>query len=211
VTGLRERKKAETRRRIQQQALRLFRTKGYEATTVEEIASAAGVSHMTFFRYFPNKHAVVESDDYDPMIAEIIRARPAGEEPLTAIRRALVGALHAMPAAEQATVLARAQLILGEPALRARQVESQRTTRDLFAAAIADRGDALPAFERQVLAAAALSTLLVAIDEWAAHNGAEKLADLVDRAFAALSPPDPGDRSAAVPRAEPHGPPPAQP
>ena len=190
MTGLRERKKAETRRNIQQHALRLFQTKGYEGTTVEEIAAAAGVSHMTFFRYFPNKHAVVENDDYDPMIAELIRSRPAGEEPLTAIRRALVGALQAMPAAEQTTVLARARLILSEPALQARQVESQRTTRELFAAAIAHREDALPAFERQVLAAAALSALAAAIDEWAAHNGAENLADLVDRAFAALSRPN---------------------
>ncbi|MEV4641248.1 TetR family transcriptional regulator [Actinoplanes sp. NPDC049548] len=192
MTGLRERKKAETRRRIQQHALHLFRTKGYEATTVEEIAAAAGVSHMTFFRYFPSKHAVVENDDYDPVIAELIRSRPASEDPLTAIRRALAGALRAMPDAELATVLARARLILGEPALRARQIESQRTTRELFAAAIADRGDAPPAFERQVLAAAALSTLAVAIDEWAAHDGAENLADLVDRAFAALSAVRPG-------------------
>ena len=192
MTGLRERKKAETRRTIQQHALHLFQTKGYEATTVEEIASAAGVSHMTFFRYFANKHAVVENDDYDPIIAELIRSRPAHEEPLTAIRRALVGALRAMPAAEQATILVRARLILGEPALRARQVESQRTTRELFAAAIADRGDALRAFDRQVLAAAALSALTVAIDEWAAHDGAPELADLVDRAFAALCRPDPG-------------------
>jgi AcrR family transcriptional regulator len=208
VSGLRERKKAETRRSIQQHALHLFQTKGYEATTVEEIASAAGVSHMTFFRYFPNKHAVVENDDYDPMIAELVRSRPACEEPLTAIRHALVGALQAMPAAEQTTILARARLILGEPALRARQFESQRTTRDLFAAAIADREDALPAFERQVLAAAALSALAVAIDEWAAHNGAEKLADLVDRAFAALSRPDP---SSAALRAERQRRSPAQP
>jgi AcrR family transcriptional regulator len=186
VSGLRERKKTETRRRIQQHALRLFQAKGYEATTVEEIAAAAGVSHMTFFRYFPNKPAVVENDDYDPMIAELIRSRPAAEEPLTAIRRALVGALRAMPVAEQATILSRARLILGEPALRARQIESQRTTRELFAAAIADRDDPPPAFHRQVLAAAALSTLAVAIDEWAAGNGADELADVVDRAFAVL-------------------------
>lgn len=39
--------------RIQEHALRLFLRQGYDATTVEEIASAAGVSHMTFFRYFP--------------------------------------------------------------------------------------------------------------------------------------------------------------
>ncbi|MDQ2880987.1 MAG: TetR family transcriptional regulator [Actinomycetota bacterium] len=81
--------KAETRRRIQQHALRLFLSKGYESTTVGEIAAAAGVSHMTFFRYFPTKEAAVESDDYDPLIAELISRRPPEEEPLIALHRAL--------------------------------------------------------------------------------------------------------------------------
>jgi AcrR family transcriptional regulator len=58
------RKKAETRHRVQDHAVRLFLRQGYDATPVEEIASAAGVSHMTFFRYFATKEAVVESDDY---------------------------------------------------------------------------------------------------------------------------------------------------
>src|SRR4029450_11623818 len=141
MTGLRERKKAETRRAIQEHALRLFLENGYDATTVEEIAAAAGVSHMTFFRYFATKHAVVEDDDYDPAIAALIPARPADEDPLPAIRQALTGALRVMPAAEMSTVLVRARLILGVPALRARQVEAQRTTRQLFAGAIIDRGD----------------------------------------------------------------------
>jgi AcrR family transcriptional regulator len=190
VTGLRERKKAETRRAIQEHALRLFLANGYEATTVEEIAAAAGVSHMTFFRYFPSKHAVVESDDYDPVIADAIRARPPGEAPLTAIGAALAGALRMMPASEAAVVLARTRLILGVPALRARQSESLRTTRELFAAAIADRptGPAT-AFEREVLAAVALSALTVAIERWATDDGREQLADLVDRAFTALTSP----------------------
>lgn len=187
MSGLRERKKAETRRVIQEHALRLFLAKGYDNTTVEEIAAAAGVSHMTFFRYFSTKHAVVENDEYDDVIAAMIRARPAGEAPLTAIRRALVTALRAMPAAEQETVLVRARLILGVPALRARQIESQRTTRELFATAISDRGDTLTEFDRRVLAATALSVLSVAIDEWAAHDGDRPLADLVDCAFETLS------------------------
>ncbi len=75
--GLRERKKAQTRQRIQEQALRLFLDKGYDATTVQEVAAAAEVSHMTLFRHFRSKEALVESDDYDPMIAKLIRARPA--------------------------------------------------------------------------------------------------------------------------------------
>jgi AcrR family transcriptional regulator len=186
MTGLRERKKAETRRAIQGHALRLFLDRGYDATTVEEIAAAAGVSHMTFFRYFPSKRAVVENDDYDPVLAAAIRARPAGEDPLTAIRRALVGALGAMPAAERETTRIRARLILSVPELRAGQIESQRTTRALLAEAIADRGTgAESALQRGVLAAVALAVLSVALEEWAAGT-ADDLAELVDCAFEAL-------------------------
>lgn len=83
------------------------------------------------------------------------------------------------------TVLTRARLINGVPALRARQIDAQRSTRALFAEATAGRGDLSP-FERQVLAAAALTALTVAIDEWAAGDGQQRLPDLIDCAFAVL-------------------------
>jgi AcrR family transcriptional regulator len=186
VSGLRERKKAETRRSIQEHAVRLFLAKGYDDTTVEEIAAAAGVSHMTFFRYFANKAAVVESDDYDPMIAEVIRNRPPDEPPLTAIRTALTTALRAMPENERGVLLTRTRLILSVPALQARRLESAQVTRALFAAAIADRNPRIGDFDRQVLAAAALAALSVALEEWASIDGSRSPADLVDAAFAAL-------------------------
>jgi AcrR family transcriptional regulator len=68
--GLRERKKAKTRAAIQEQAMRLFRERGYEATTVEQIAEAAEVSPSTFFRYFPTKEAVVMYDVLDQILIE---------------------------------------------------------------------------------------------------------------------------------------------
>src|SRR5262245_30659081 len=89
MTDWRARKKAETRRALQEHALRLFVEHGYEATTVERIAAAAGVSHMTFFRYFPTKEDVVAADDYDPMIEELIRSRPESEHPIERVRAAM--------------------------------------------------------------------------------------------------------------------------
>ena len=55
----RERKKRETRRRLMETALRLFREHGYDATTVEEITEAADVAKGTFFNYFETKEAVL--------------------------------------------------------------------------------------------------------------------------------------------------------
>ena len=85
----RARKKAATKQAIQEHALRLFAEKGYDATTVEEIAAAAGVSHMTFFRYFPRKEDVVEYDEYDPLLEDLVAARPSDEPPLVALHRAI--------------------------------------------------------------------------------------------------------------------------
>ena len=96
-TGLRERKKARTRTEIQRQALKLFRERGYEATTVSQIAEAAEVSESTFFRYFPTKEDVVIWDEYDPVATDLVEARPAGEPPaqwFRAVIRETMGGLY---------------------------------------------------------------------------------------------------------------------
>jgi AcrR family transcriptional regulator len=180
--SLRERKKAETRQRIQEHAMRLFLEHGYDATTVEEIAAAAGVSPMTFFRNFPTKDDVVATDDYDPLMAELIRARPADEHPVERIRTTVRGGLEAVYARDRDTILARTRLIQTTPALRARVLDNQRATERLFASALGDPDD-LPT---RVLAAACVAALTTAVIEWAEHPEREELPALVDRAFAAL-------------------------
>src|SRR5215211_6653518 len=87
--GLRERKKARTRADIQRQALRLFRERGYEATTVSQIAEAAEVSESTFYRYFPAKEDVVFWDELDPLVFEALRAQPAELSTIRALRNAI--------------------------------------------------------------------------------------------------------------------------
>jgi AcrR family transcriptional regulator len=181
--SLRERKKAETRARIQEEAMRLFLAQGYDATTVDEIAEAAGVSHMTFFRNFPAKEDVVATDDYDPMMAELIRARPDREPPVERVRATVMAGLAAVYARDRATILARAQLIQSTPALRARIVDNQRATEAVFAAGLGDPDD----YETRVLASACVGALVTAVREWAEHPERAELPELVDRAFAALA------------------------
>jgi AcrR family transcriptional regulator len=187
VSGLRERKKAQTRRTIQEHALGLFLEQGYERTTVAEIAEAAGVSPMTFFRYFPTKEDVVEYDEYDPVLAELVVARPADEPPLAALGGALATALAGLGDDELATVLVRTRLVLRTPALRARRSASEAATRDLFAGALATRaGRGEPTLDHRVVAAAIVATLTTALETWVAEDGRRHLGRVVGDAFAAL-------------------------
>lgn len=91
--GLRELKKARTRAAIQREALRLFRERGYEATTVEQVAQAAEVAHTTVFRYFPTKEDLVISDEADPLIFASLRAQPPELTPVQALRAAMLDVL----------------------------------------------------------------------------------------------------------------------
>lgn len=61
--GLRERKRASTRARLERVSLELFSEFGFDETTVDEIAAAAGVSRITVFRYFKSKDAIVFAAD----------------------------------------------------------------------------------------------------------------------------------------------------
>jgi AcrR family transcriptional regulator len=89
--GLRERNKLRRHEQITEAALRLFAERGFEGTTIDEIAAAADVSRRTFFRYFARKEDVIV--DWKRRTADELRdaldARPPGEAPLEAVHRAL--------------------------------------------------------------------------------------------------------------------------
>jgi len=191
--SLREYKKAMTRAALQEQALRLFLAKGYDATTVEEIAAAAGVSHMTFFRYYPTKEDVVLSDDYDALIVQGIRERPVGEPAVLKIRQSIRQGLDQVYLANRDSLLARTRLIIGTPALRARLWGQQRATEALLAAELVASGnfgnqeDDIYHLRVRVIASACLAAIVTAVEVWAETNGTSELPDLIDRALTSLA------------------------
>ncbi|MFG1669846.1 TetR family transcriptional regulator [Streptomyces sp. Y7] len=89
---LRERKKQRTRDALLRTALELFTSRGYEHTTVDDIAAAVDVSQRTFFRYFAGKEeaALALQDMTVAHFLDAVRARPPHEPPLEALRQAVL-------------------------------------------------------------------------------------------------------------------------
>src|SRR3712207_3627225 len=86
--GLRERKKQRTRETIVDAAFRLFAERGYDATTIADIAAAADIAPRTFFGYFPTKEAVVFHDKETTVrgLRERIEGRDDAETAMDAMR-----------------------------------------------------------------------------------------------------------------------------
>lgn len=161
--------------------MRLFLERGYDKTTVAEVAEAAEVSAMTVFRHFPAKEHLVLQDDYDPVIAERIRARPAGEPVLRKIAMSLLDGLAELPPRPR-LVLDRTRLILETPALRARLWENQYATQRLIVESLPDEDP----FEVEVAAAACLAAAATAVMRWAEQDGRRALADVMAEALGVL-------------------------
>jgi AcrR family transcriptional regulator len=101
--GKREANRRATRAALEQAAQKLFAERGFAATTVSDIATAAGVTERTFFRYFTGKEELILDDVLAgmPLLQQAIRDRPASEPPLLAVARAAKTLLAA--AGDQAT------------------------------------------------------------------------------------------------------------
>ncbi len=184
----RQRKKTATRGRIRACALRLFSEQGYDATTVEQVAAAAGVSHMTFFRYFPTKEDVALSDGHDPLIASLIAQTPATQPLVQRIQTALLQGLRQVYDADRDTMLAQNRLIVATPALLARLWSDQMAAQHLILQALGTgHWDAQHKFQARVTVAACLAAASTAVLTWVENNGTPELPELIAQAFDTLT------------------------
>ena len=142
--GLRERKKERTREMIRAHAMRLFRTQGYEATTVQQIIDEVEISESTFFRYFPTKGDVVLSDDFDPIIVAAFQRQPAALTPIQALRGAFHEAFGSLQPEQIAEQTDRMDMMLAVPELRAAMLEQFAAAWRLLCSLFAERAGRSP-------------------------------------------------------------------
>lgn len=177
-----------SRGELERIALHLFVTDGFEETTVEDIATAAGIGRRTFFRYFDSKNDVVWGDFEHELrrMRAWFAACPPDIPMMDALRQAIVAFNHLEPAQIHAH-RQRMSLILEVPALQAHSTLRYAAWRAVVAGFVARRlGRPEDALVPQAIAYAALGTAVAAYDQWLRQEEGD-LDTLLDQALRALA------------------------
>ncbi len=184
IGGLRERKRQETFERIAETGLRLFVENGYEATTLEAIAAASGISRRTFFYYFESKEEILQhfqGSGFHEALGPTLLAISPDQDPLDAVRDCVLGLVSRYETPQALTIdrlqrscdmLRRQKLVIFD------EIEAK-----IFAALQEvwpqpDRREAL-----QVVAMAAVGAMRLGMDAWRRDDGKRPIAAYVREAF----------------------------
>ncbi|MFG1694988.1 TetR/AcrR family transcriptional regulator [Nonomuraea sp. NPDC049309] len=161
--GLREQKKRETRQAISDHATQLFLERGFDRTTIADIAAAARVAKMTVTNYFPRKEdlAFDYHEEFVAGPASTLARRPAGEPALAAMRREYLAALERHDAIIGFTGPAFARMIADSPTLVARLRELHDLREEALAEQLAGEMPGDPVGARAVAAQLAAADRLI--------------------------------------------------
>jgi mycofactocin system transcriptional regulator len=187
-TGHPGRRRATSRAELEQVAFALFAVRGFDATTVDEIAAAAGIGRRTFFRYFPSKNDIpwgAFEDELERMRVRLKACPP--EVPLAdAIRVALIDFNRVAP--EQVPLHRRRMaLILRVPTLLAHSTLRFTAWREVVAEFVAERtGRRQDDLAPQAVAHAVLGVAVAAYEHWLDDQGSD-LPALLDDAMREFS------------------------
>ena len=187
-TPLREQTRFVVRSLLARTAIELFATQGYDNTTLDEVAAAAGISRRTLFNYFRSKEdlALGSLAEQGDLIAARLSERPADENAWAALRAAfqVLEEIDMTPEARLEFIT----LLFGNESLRAGHAEKQARWQELFVPLIEPRlpdGDQRTLHARAI-AAAAITCLQVANEEWVRLRGQADMLDLYDTAVQAV-------------------------
>jgi AcrR family transcriptional regulator len=166
------------RGRLAEAALELFGERGFEQTTVEDIARRAGLTKRTFFRYFGDKREVLFAggEEFQGLFVTGLAGAPASASPMEAIALTLE-AVSAWFRGRHDRARQRQRIIVANAELQERELVKLASVAAVLAGALRDRGVAEPA--ASVTAETAMALFRNAFERWVAEDGERELADVV--------------------------------
>ncbi len=186
--GLRARKKKQTANRIETAALDLFEERGFDSTTVDDIATAADISSRTFFHYFPTKEDVVLGDYAARLVrvTETLKEQPLSSPPWEALGVAFAAVAHDYET-QHSQLRRRFLIMMTSGSVFARNLQLQAGWEDAVTEALEERMDLetnnlLP----RLMAASALGAMRSSVRHWLPIAD-QSLPDLVQDCFNQLA------------------------
>jgi AcrR family transcriptional regulator len=172
----------DARGRLTQAALELYVERGFEQTTVAEIAKLAGLTERTFFRYFADKREVLfwGAAALQELLVGTVANAPASEAPILTITRAIVAAGAEFQARREGAVL-RQSVISANTELQERELIKLASLASAMAGELRQRGVGEPA--ASLTAEAGIAVLKIAFDRWVNEADPQDLPTLMRTLF----------------------------
>ncbi|MEO5901137.1 MAG: helix-turn-helix domain-containing protein [Ilumatobacteraceae bacterium] len=198
-------RKRETAVALRRAAVKLIAEQGYDSTSTDDIARAAGVSPRTFFNYFPTKESVVQLPNglLDQIVVSALVARPPDEDPVTSVAAAAVvtfDAVRIVVEAEDALLLASLRLVFRETALRRIMTERQVIIEDIVWAVMVERGTSSQDLGTRVAVSTTVNLAFLALRRWVESDATTSLQATLARCL--LLAPEPARIAAGVSAAQ---------
>ncbi|MBS9477802.1 TetR/AcrR family transcriptional regulator [Ancylobacter radicis] len=184
--GLRARKRGQTQKRLREAALRLFLENGYDATTLDDIAAAAGVSRRTIFYYFRSKDEIVFQpiDQFRATLVEQVATGLPDQPPLPLLRAAIIGLCSDV---DVRLAMQTARLLHGTDELNTRRILRHMQLEAAIFEALCQRWPSPGQHPRlRFVAMMAIGALRLALDAWIGQDGTSSLVSCVEEAFDTL-------------------------
>ncbi|MCX2715350.1 TetR family transcriptional regulator [Mycolicibacterium sp. J2] len=186
AVDIRERTRTLLRKELRDVAVDLFISQGVEATTVDDIARAAGTSRRTFFRYFAGKEDVLrqEFDAARGILQAALAQRPSDEPPWTSLHHVLAAVASQMNTDSRCRALTK--MVVNDRALTGIYDGPNSWLDALTEGLTARPNGASQQLQSRALAGAALACFIAARDTWAQQEHPADLAQLVGTAMTAV-------------------------
>jgi AcrR family transcriptional regulator len=172
--------------RLRQAAMELYLQRGYDQTTVAEIAERAGLTSRTFFRYFADKRDVlfVPAEDFERPLVEALEATPADAPPMVAVAAALDAAAKLIGRSREHS-RSRQAVIESSAELRERELIKLASVAAALAAALRRRG--VPDRQAGLAAETGIAVLRVAFQQWRDEEPERPLTEVMSSALTDLA------------------------